>query len=116
MSSLLYDWNEKDRRGPILRKRPELLDETLRDGLQSHAVRDPPLDDKRALLRLMARLGIDAVDLGLPGAGPRAKDFSGLAEKVCLAGGERPARITAPAAETSASRRRRRRRVHRRRK
>ncbi|MBZ0232089.1 MAG: 2-isopropylmalate synthase [Deltaproteobacteria bacterium] len=69
----IYDWNEKDRRGPILRKRPGLLDETLRDGLQSPAVRDPALDDKRALLRLMARLGIDAVDLGLPGAGPRAR-------------------------------------------
>ncbi len=69
----IYDWNEKDRRGPVLRKRPQLLDETLRDGLQSPAVRDPGLDDKLALIRLMSRLGIDAVDLGLPGAGPRAR-------------------------------------------
>jgi isopropylmalate/homocitrate/citramalate synthase len=69
----IYDWNEKDRRGPVLRKAPGLLDETLRDGLQSPAVRDPGLEDKRAILRLMAKLGIDAVDLGLPGAGARAR-------------------------------------------
>ncbi len=72
-ASRIYDWNEKDRRGPVLRKPPGLLDETLRDGLQSPSVRDPDVDDKLALLRLMARLGIDAVDLGLPGAGPRAR-------------------------------------------
>jgi len=72
-ASRIHDWNEKDRRGPVLRKRPGLLDETLRDGLQSPAARDPRLEDKRALVRLMSRLGIDAVDLGLPGAGPRAQ-------------------------------------------
>ncbi len=72
-ASRIYDWNEKDRRGPVLRKPPGLLDETLRDGLQSPSVRDPCLDDKLALVTLMASLGIDAVDLGLPGAGPRAR-------------------------------------------
>ncbi len=72
-TSRIYDWNEKDRRGPVLRKPPRLLDETLRDGLQAPAVRDPTIDQKLALVRLMARLGIDAVDLGLPGAGARAR-------------------------------------------
>jgi 2-isopropylmalate synthase len=79
-ASRLYDWNEKDRRGPILRKPPALLDETLRDGLQSPSARDPSLDEKIELVALMSRLGIDAVDLGLPGAGPRAcRDVERLA-------------------------------------
>ena len=69
----IYDWNEEDRRGPVLRKPVALLDETLRDGLQSPSVRDPSIEQKMELVRLMARLGIDAVDLGLPGAGPRAR-------------------------------------------
>jgi 2-isopropylmalate synthase len=69
----IYDWNEKDRRGPVLRRPPQLLDETLRDGLQSPSVRDPSLEQKMELVRLMCRLGIDAVDLGLPGAGARAQ-------------------------------------------
>jgi 2-isopropylmalate synthase len=71
--TLIYDWNEQDRRGPLRRKPVALLDETLRDGLQSPSVRDPTIEQKMELLRLMARLGIDAVDLGLPGAGPRAR-------------------------------------------
>ena len=71
-ASRVYDWNEKDRRGPLLRKPPELLDETIRDGIQSPSVRDPSIEQKMELVRLMARLGISAVDLGLPGAGPRA--------------------------------------------
>lgn len=71
-ASRIYDWNEKARRGPILRKRPRLLDETIRDGLQSPSVRNPSIEQKMVLLRLMARLGIDAVNLGLPGAGGRA--------------------------------------------
>lgn len=70
--SLIYDWNEKDRRGPIFRKYPRLLDETIRDGLQSPSVTDPTIEQKMELVRLMDRLGIDTVNLGLPGAGPRA--------------------------------------------
>lgn len=72
-ASNIYDWNEKDRRGPILRKPPRLNDETLRDGLQSPSVRDPSLEQKMELIRLMARLGIDSVSIGLPAAGERAK-------------------------------------------
>ncbi len=73
MGLRMYDWNEKDRRGPVLRKAPLLLDETIRDGLQSPSVRDPTIEQKMALVRMMAQLGIDAVDLGLPGAGARAR-------------------------------------------
>lgn len=71
-AALIYDWNAKDRRGPVLRKRPRFVDETIRDGLQSPSVIDPTIEQKMELVRLMDRLGIDVVDLGLPGAGPRA--------------------------------------------
>jgi 2-isopropylmalate synthase len=49
-----------------------LNDETLRDGLQSPSVRDPVIQDKIAILHLMESLGINSLNLGLPGAGPRA--------------------------------------------
>jgi isopropylmalate/homocitrate/citramalate synthase len=53
--------------GPIL-----LNDESLRDGLQSPSVRDPSIPEKIEILHLMESLGINFLDLGLPGAGPRA--------------------------------------------
>ena len=49
-----------------------LNDETLRDGLQSPSVRDPSIAEKIQILHLMEALGINSLDLGLPGAGPRA--------------------------------------------
>jgi len=49
-----------------------LNDETLRDGLQSPSVRDPSIQEKLPILHLMEALGINSLDLGLPGAGPRA--------------------------------------------
>ncbi len=70
----IYDWNLPDRREVPARLPPRLLDETLRDGLQSPSVRDPSVEQKQELVALMARLGIDTVDLGLPGAGARARD------------------------------------------
>jgi isopropylmalate/homocitrate/citramalate synthase len=73
-AALIYDWNEKDRVGPILRKPPRFVDETIRDGLQSPSVIDPSIEQKMELLRLMDRLGIHCVNLGLPGAGKRAQD------------------------------------------
>ncbi len=81
---LIYDWNVRNRQGPLspLRKRRlSFFDETLRDGIQSPSVRDPSIDEKKEILRLTASLGIDAVDLGLPGAGPRAvADVTALIE------------------------------------
>src|SRR6202035_4252789 len=69
---LSYDWNQTHPPGlkppgPIL-----LNDESLRDGLQSASVRDPSIAEKIEILHLMEVLGIDSLDLGLPGAGPRA--------------------------------------------
>ena len=69
LDDLINDWNglpSKDARIPLL------LDETLRDGLQSPSVRDPEIAAKRDLIHRLARLGVDAVDLGMPGAGPKA--------------------------------------------
>lgn len=70
---LIYDWNETERRGPIIRERSfELHDETLRDGIQNPSVVDPGIGDKLAILHLLEELGINSTDIGLPGAGPRA--------------------------------------------
>jgi 2-isopropylmalate synthase len=44
----------------------------LRDGLQSPSVRDPSIEQKIEILQLMEALGINTLDLGLPGAGARA--------------------------------------------
>ncbi|HSR41565.1 MAG TPA: LeuA family protein [Longimicrobiales bacterium] len=61
----------------------ELDDETLRDGLQSPTVVDPPIEEKIHLLHLMDGLGIDTADIGLPGAGPRAvEDVRALAREI----------------------------------
>lgn len=70
---VIYDWNTQPADGVPLRP-VKLHDETLRDGLQSPSVRDPDLDEKRAIVRLLARIGVDSIDLGLPGAGARARD------------------------------------------
>lgn len=70
-SDLIYDWNQINSAslrpvGPVL-----LNDETLRDGLQSPSVRDPSIEEKIHILHLMEALGINSLDLGLPGAGQR---------------------------------------------
>ena len=71
-SELIYDWNKNH---PPGLKPPGLVllnDESLRDGLQSPSVRDPSIAEKIEILHLMEALGINSLDLGLPGAGPRA--------------------------------------------
>ena len=71
-SGLIYDWNRAE--GFTFRAKPgfHLNDETLRDGLQSPSVRDPSIEEKLHILHLMNSLGLNAADLGLPGAGERA--------------------------------------------
>src|ERR1041385_1341562 len=79
---LIYDWNRVGGAESAAR-RVELNDETLRDGLQSPSVIDPPIEQKIELLHLMASLGINAADIGLPGAGPRAvEDVTRLAQEI----------------------------------
>lgn len=74
--SIIYDWNvEGHALSPGLR-RVELHDETLRDGIQCPSVEDPCLDDKMQVVRLLAAVGVASVNVGLPGAGPRAVEDS----------------------------------------
>ena len=67
--TLIYDWNTvgdtTDRSDVTI----TFDDETLRDGLQSPSVRDPSIDEKKAILDCMAEVKIDTANLGLPGAG-----------------------------------------------
>ncbi len=82
-SELIYDWNQKDAATLRLAGPVRLNDETLRDGLQSPSVRDPSIAEKIQILHLMEALGIDSLDLGLPGAGPRAlADCEALAREI----------------------------------
>jgi 2-isopropylmalate synthase len=70
--AITHDWNHHGPHADAPRK-VALHDETLRDGLQSPSVTDPGLDDKLAILRGLNGLGIDTADVGLPGAGDRAR-------------------------------------------
>ena len=70
---LIYDWNTIGAGFDWSSCRVELNDETLRDGLQCPSVTDPAIEDKKALLHLMVDLGIASADIGLPGAGARAR-------------------------------------------
>jgi 2-isopropylmalate synthase len=79
----IHDWNGKAATpaGPVL-----LNDETLRDGLQSPSVRCPSIDEKIKILHLIDRLGIDTLDIGLPGAGPQVvADVEQLAIEIARA-------------------------------
>src|SRR5215216_4029277 len=79
---LIYDWNREGRE-EIAHRRVEFDDETLRDGLQSPSVIDPPIEKKIEILHLMDSIGIDSADIGLPGAGPRAvADVTRLAKEI----------------------------------
>jgi 2-isopropylmalate synthase len=76
-AELFFDWNQGgpeaahvERPGcPGLLGNALVLDETLRDGIQSPSATDPSIDDKIKLLHLMDELGIAQLDVGLPGAG-----------------------------------------------
>jgi 2-isopropylmalate synthase len=81
---LIHDWNRSQDESA---QRPPgalmLDDETLRDGLQSPSVTDPPIDVKKRILHLMDALGIDTANVGLPGAGPRAMaDVGALCQEI----------------------------------
>ena len=83
-AELIHDWNRAA--GPDLlpaRGRVELDDETLRDGLQSPSVVSPGIEDKLRILHLIAELGIESADIGLPGAGPHVvRDVLRLAREI----------------------------------
>ena len=79
---LIFDWSSATPSATVL-----LYDETLRDGLQSPSVIDPPLAAKIEILHLMESLGIDCLDVGLPGAGQRQRDaVVGLCREIAREG------------------------------
>ncbi len=68
----MYDWNTAkvpNWRGahPV-----KVVDESLRDGLQSATAIDPPVEAKLELLELMRAVGVDVVSVGLPAASTRS--------------------------------------------
>lgn len=80
---LIHDWNKAS--APFIAPGTRILlnDETLRDGLQNPSVYDPSIEGKIEILHLMEALGIDSVNIGLPGAGPRAvADTEALAREI----------------------------------
>jgi 2-isopropylmalate synthase len=79
----IYDWNLAGRLAIPPGTQVLLNDETLRDGLQNPSVHDPTIPEKIEILHFMEALGIHSVNIGLPGAGPRAMaDAEALAREI----------------------------------
>jgi 2-isopropylmalate synthase len=72
----IYDWNLAAKTAIAPGTRVLLNDETLRDGLQNPSIHDPSIEEKIEILHLMEALKIDSVNIGLPGAGPRAVEHA----------------------------------------
>jgi 2-isopropylmalate synthase len=82
-SDLIFDWNSVEKIAPLSSIPYTFFDETLRDGIQSPSVTDPPIEAKIEILHLMDELSIEFCDIGLPGAGPRAvSDVKRLAKEI----------------------------------
>jgi 2-isopropylmalate synthase len=79
---LIYDWNSVEKRSTLSPKGKFcFLDETLRDGIQSPSVVDPTVEDKIRFVELTNEIGVQHIDIGLPGAGQRAvEDCLAIAE------------------------------------
>src|SRR5712691_2163739 len=83
---LIYDWNTAGGFSFPSGRKVTLDEETLRDGLQNPSVHDPSIEEKIEILHLMEALGIEMVNIGLPGAGPRAyADTEALAKEIARA-------------------------------
>jgi isopropylmalate/homocitrate/citramalate synthase len=80
---LIHDWN---RGGACPPKPPQILhlnDETLRDGLQSPSAKTPSIEEMITHLHNCAAVGIHALNIGLPGAGPHVeKQVERLAREI----------------------------------
>src|ERR1700755_40047 len=75
-SEYIYDWNTVATLPIAAGTRVLLNDETLRDGLQNPSVYDPSIGEKIEILHLMESLGIESLNIGLPGAGARAVEHT----------------------------------------
>ncbi len=82
-SDLIYDWNRHESSPQAEGRYAQVDDETLRDGLQSASVRRPDEDQMVEILHRIAALGMESVNIGLPGAGPHVvKTASRLAREI----------------------------------
>jgi isopropylmalate/homocitrate/citramalate synthase len=72
LNELVYDWNQTGSAPQASGRKAQVLDETLRDGLQSPSVQNPSLDQKLEALHLISSLGVGAANLGLPSVSERA--------------------------------------------
>ena len=70
---VLFDWCARGS-APGASPRAELLDQTLRDGLQSPSVHNPAIEQKLDLLRCMAEVGVQVFDAGLPASSSKSLD------------------------------------------
>src|SRR5918912_1500643 len=69
---LFFDWNRANA-VPDRLAEAVVLDETLRDGIQSPSAIDPSIENKIEILHLLDELGVAQLDVGLPGAGSRQR-------------------------------------------
>ncbi len=82
-SEFIHDWNAVEKHGPIIHSKFTIHDETLRDGIQSPSVTDPKIEDKLRIVHLLDEMGVDTINIGLPGAGPRAvEDVTIIAREI----------------------------------
>ncbi len=82
-ADIIYDWNSIERRGSLFKHKISFFDETLRDGVQCPSVVDPKIEDKIKLVHLMNDVGIDHVNIGLPGAGRSSSTRSRSSTRRC---------------------------------
>ena len=86
-SRLIFDWAEYGPERFRAPQRVEINDETLRDGLQSPSVVDPPIATKIEILHRMEGLAIECASMGIPAAGPRQReDVTLLCREIAEAG------------------------------
>ena len=69
---IIHDWNRHDPQAAVIPSGFSLFDETLRDGIQSPSVHDPDIEDKIRIVELLDAVGVEYLDVSLPGSGPRA--------------------------------------------
>ncbi|GEM_PF-1137914 len=89
VTTAAYPWGNYD----FSARSIQLLDTSLRDGLQDVEIKHPTLDEKLRFLHALLEVGVDAVDVGIPvGRGTRLDDAVRLARElpeqvqpVCLA-------------------------------
>src|SRR3954467_3352190 len=96
---LFFDWNVAEERGAGRLFEAVVLDETLRDGIQSPSATDPRIEDKIEILHLLDELGVAQLDVGLPGAGPHQRAaVQRLVEEIRDAHLKNPANVACPTA------------------